>query len=64
LPQQAASAGTDGEANRHLVPARERPDEKQVSDVGTDDEQNKHRDNNHDFEGRKQMTGVIERRFP
>src|SRR6516165_5194642 len=44
--------------------ARECPDEKQVAYVGANDKQHKHRDNNHDLEGRKQMTGVIERRCP
>src|SRR5215471_15874783 len=43
---------------------RKGPDEKQVADVGADDEQNKHRDNNQDLQGRKQMTGVIERSVP
>jgi hypothetical protein len=46
------------------MPPRKRPHEKQVADVGARDEQNKNHHNNHDLEGGKQMTGVIERRFP
>ena len=44
LPYEAAAAGADGEAQRHLACARGRPARQETRDVGTCDEQHRERE--------------------
>ena len=64
LLQQPAATRPHRQPHRHLMPARNRPDQQQIPDVCARDEQHKNHHRDHDFQRGQQRARIVERRLP